>query len=61
VLLYIIPGKTFSQNTVSQDKLNTLAVLSTARQFITAIPDFNQEVTYVFSRTTNRRMEFNYM
>jgi len=29
---------------VSQDRLNASAVLSTARQFFTSIPDFNQEV-----------------
>jgi hypothetical protein len=57
----MIPGKTFSQNTVSHDKLNASALLSTAIQLITSIPEFNQEVAYVFSRTTNRRMEFNYM
>jgi hypothetical protein len=43
--------KTFVQYTVGRDRLNALAGLSTTRQFIISISDFNKEITDVFSRT----------
>ena len=47
--------KTFLENAMGQDRLITLAVLSTARHTVTSVPDFNQKAIDVFSRTKNIR------
>ncbi|XP_031337552.1 uncharacterized protein LOC116166657 isoform X1 [Photinus pyralis] len=53
--------KTFLNNvTISEDRLNALAVLSIEKKFVQSIPDFDNKVIEVFSRLNNRRMDFMY-
>ena len=50
--------KTFLRNTMSQDRLNALAVLSIEKHYIQGIPDFDNKVIEVFCSKKNRRMDF---
>lgn len=50
--------KTFLRNTMSQDRLNALAVLSIEKHYIQCIPDFDNKVIEVFCSKKNRRMDF---
>lgn len=52
--------KTFLRNTISQERLSALAMLSIERDFILSIPDFNQKVIEKFASTKERRMDFLY-
>ena len=52
--------KTFLRSTMSEDRLNALAVLSIEKKFIRSIPDFDNKVIDVFSNMKNRRMDFMY-
>lgn len=52
--------KTFLRNTMSQERLSALAMLSIERDFIMAIPDFNQRVIEKFASSKERRMDFLY-
>lgn len=50
--------KTFLRNTMSQDRLSALAMLSIERDLIMEIPDFNQKVIEKFAHLKERRMDF---
>lgn len=52
--------KTFLRSTMSEDRLNALAVLSIENKFGQSIPDFDNRVIDVFSSMKNRRMDFMY-
>lgn len=52
--------KTFLRSTMSEDRLNALAVLSIEKKFVQSIPDFDNKVIDVFSSMKNRRMDFMY-
>jgi hypothetical protein len=52
--------KTFLRNTMDQDRLNALAMLSTESGFISKIPEFNSKVIDKFARQRHRRMDFIY-
>lgn len=50
--------KTFLRNTMSQERLSALAMLSIERDLIMEIPDFNQKVIEKFASLKERRMDF---
>ena len=50
--------KTFQRNTMKQDRLSALAMLSVERDLIMQIPDFNQRVIDKFAASKDRRMDF---
>lgn len=50
--------KTFQRNTMAQDRLSALAMLSMERDMIMKIPDFNQRVIDKFAASKDRRMDF---
>lgn len=50
--------KTFLRNTMIEDRLSALAMLSIERQLIMDIPDFNQRVIECFATKKQRRMDF---
>lgn len=50
--------KTFLRNTMGQDRLNALAVLSIQKERIAEILDFNQKVIENFASKKNRRTEY---
>lgn len=50
--------KTFLRNTMSEDRLNALAVLSCEKVLINSIDNFNNRVIDIFANTKNRRMDF---
>lgn len=52
--------KTFLRNTMSQDRLSALAMLSIEREFVMKISDFNAKVIDKFARCKERRAEFLY-
>ncbi|CAL9687151.1 unnamed protein product [Knipowitschia caucasica] len=52
--------KTFLRNTMSQDRLNALAMLSMEKNLIKTIPDFNQRVIEKFATLKDRRAKFMY-
>ena len=52
-----VPGSTFLWNTMPEHRLIALPVLTVLRQLINSVPDFEQEVSDMFSRMKNRRME----
>ncbi|XP_063749607.1 zinc finger MYM-type protein 1-like [Eleginops maclovinus] len=51
--------KTFLRNTMTQDRLNALAMLSIEKKLIRSIPDFNTRVIERFA-TQERRAQFHY-
>lgn len=52
--------KTFSRNTMGQDRLNALAMCSIEKELIQSIPNFNELVVDHFTAQKNRRMDFTY-
>ena len=50
--------KTFLRNTMSQDRLTALAMLSIEKGLVTNIKDFNTKVIEKFCMKKNRRMDF---
>jgi hypothetical protein len=52
--------KTFLRNTMSQERLSALAMLSKERDLIESIPDFNQRVIDKFAGAKEHRMDFLY-
>lgn len=50
--------KTFLRNTMGQERLSALAMLSKERNLIEGIPDFNQRVIDKFAAAKDRRMDF---
>jgi hypothetical protein len=52
--------KTFLRNSMSQDRLTALAVLSIESEFVKTIPSFNEKVMDNFANKTNHRMDLLY-
>lgn len=52
--------KTFLRNTMSQDRLNSLACLSIHKEYINSIKDFNNKVIDTFARMKERRADYLY-
>nr|CAH7756438.1 unnamed protein product [Callosobruchus chinensis] len=52
--------KTFLRSTMSEDRSNALAVLSTEKKFVQSIPDFDNKVIKIFSINEARRIDFMY-
>jgi hypothetical protein len=52
--------KTFLRSTMTEDRLNALAVLSIEKTFIRSIPDFDNKVIETFSAAKDRRIDFMY-
>ncbi|CAM4638184.1 unnamed protein product [Leuciscus chuanchicus] len=52
--------KTFLRNTMTQDRLNALAMLSMEKKLIRDIPDFNKRVIERFATQKERRAKFLY-
>lgn len=52
--------KTFLRNTMSEERLSALAMLSKEKELIEDIPDFNQRVIDKFAAAKERRMDFLY-
>lgn len=52
--------KTFLHNTMHQEKLLALAMLSIERNFVMNITDFNNKVIEMFANSKGRRLEFIY-
>src|SRR5215469_2661102 len=50
--------KTFLRNTMDQERLSALAMLSIEKDFITKIADFNNKVIEKFALAKERRMDF---
>ncbi|XP_062243198.1 zinc finger MYM-type protein 1-like [Platichthys flesus] len=52
--------KTFLRNSMGQDRLNALAMLSMERELVRNMPDFNERVTDHFAALKERRAKFQY-
>lgn len=52
--------KTFLRNTMTQDRLNALAMLSMEKKLVRNIPDFNERVIEHFATQKDRRAKFQY-
>ncbi|XP_077295458.1 zinc finger MYM-type protein 1-like [Arctopsyche grandis] len=52
--------KSFLRNSMGQDRLTALAMISIEKEMIGEIPDFNRKVIDKFAELKNRRMEFNF-
>ncbi|KAI4826548.1 hypothetical protein KUCAC02_029994 [Chaenocephalus aceratus] len=52
--------KTFLRNSMTQDRLNALAMLSIEKKLISSIPDFNTRVIERFATQKERRAKFLY-
>jgi hypothetical protein len=52
--------KTFLRNSMCQDRLTALAVLSIESEFVKTIPSFNEKVMDNFANKTNHRMDLLY-
>ena len=52
--------KTYSRNTMTNDRLNALAMLSIHKELIRSMPDFNDRVITKFAQLKTRRAEFLY-
>lgn len=52
--------KSFLRNTMGQERLNALAMLSIEKQLVQSIPDFDNKVINLFATKKERRMDFNY-
>lgn len=50
--------KTFLRNTMNQDRLNALAMLSMEKRLVTDMVDFNQRVIDKFAALKERRAKF---
>ena len=52
--------KTFLRSTISQERLNALAVVATEKRFFNSLPNINEKVIDLFARNKNRRMDFTF-
>jgi cysteinyl-tRNA synthetase len=52
--------KTFLRNTMHQDRLSTLAMLTIEKNFVMNITDFNNKVIERFVNSKERRIDFIY-
>lgn len=52
--------KTFLRNTMTEERLSALAMLSIEKDLIMEIPDFNEKVINKFAQQKERRMDFLY-
>ncbi|KAE9522096.1 hypothetical protein AGLY_017515 [Aphis glycines] len=52
--------KTFLRNTIHQERLSALAMLSIEKNLIMNIPDFNNKVIELFASSKERRLDFTY-
>ena len=52
--------KTFLRNTIPEDRLNALALLSIEKNLIRDSIDFNQNVIDIFAQLKNRRARFRF-
>lgn len=52
--------KTFLRNSMGNERLNALAMLSIEKKMVHSIPDFNKRVIEKFASSKNRRMELIY-
>ena len=52
--------KTILQNTMLQDRLNSLACLSIHKEYISKIRDYNNKVINVFAQIKDRRADYLY-
>lgn len=52
--------KSFLRNTMTQDRLNALSVLSIEKKFIHSMPDFNKKVIEHFASNKERRIDLKY-
>ena len=52
--------KSYSRNTMTNDRLNALAMLSIHKELIRGMPDFNDRVITKFAQLKTRRAEFLY-
>lgn len=52
--------KTFLRNTMSEDRLNAVAMLSMEKKLVESIPDFNHRVIDRFASLKERRAKFMY-
>lgn len=52
--------KTFLRNTMTQDRLNALAMLSMEKRLVNEMADFNQKVIDRFASLKDRRAKFLY-
>lgn len=52
--------KTFLRNTMTEERLCALAMLSIEKDLIMEIPDFNDKVINKFAQQKDRRMDFLY-
>ncbi|PSN35237.1 hypothetical protein C0J52_15518 [Blattella germanica] len=52
--------KTFLRNTMKEEKLTALGMLSCEKTFVSKIDNFNKDVMDLFSSQKNRRMDFIY-
>ncbi|KAJ8924281.1 hypothetical protein NQ315_007073 [Exocentrus adspersus] len=52
--------KTFLRSTVTEDRLDALAILATEKKFIQSIPDFDNKVIEVFCNRKEKSLDFLY-
>jgi hypothetical protein len=52
--------KTFLRNSMGQDRLNAVAMLSMERELVRNMPDFNERVIDHFAALKERRAKFQY-
>jgi hypothetical protein len=52
--------KTFLRNSMGQERLNALAMLSMERKLVLSMPDFNERVIDCFAALKERRSQFQY-
>jgi hypothetical protein len=52
--------KTYLRNTISEERLNALSMLSIENELVKSIQDFNTKVIEHFARLKNRRAHFLY-
>ena len=52
--------KTFLRSTMSQDRLNSLGMLSISKDVFESFPDFKERVMQNFIGKKDRRMEFTF-
>ena len=52
--------KTYLQNTMLQDRLNSLACLSIHKEYISKIRDYNNKVINIFAQIKDRRADYLY-
>lgn len=52
--------KTFLRNSMCEDRLTALSMLSIEKKFIATIPDFNEKVINKFAASKDRRIPLNF-